>query len=74
MGPREPLLAPHIMSGKGKPKRMSQDTTSETQRAKRRDTEQRRNDDRRAHDRFTPEKATRIDRRQGERRRERNDS
>lgn len=51
---------------------MTQDRTTESVPASERrdDKNDRRTEDRRAHDRYTPSDGTRIDRRQGERRRE----
>ena len=71
MRPRESLLAPHVMTRKGNPKGMSEQTRNpETPAGERRNNDDRRSDNRRAHDRFTPGKV-RSDRRQGERRRDR---
>ena len=50
---------------------MTQDRHKSTPASERRDNSERRTENRRAHDRYSPAKAHRNDRRQGERRRER---
>jgi hypothetical protein len=59
------------MTRKRKTRKMAQDRHTNTPASERRDNSERRTENRRAHDRYSPAESARNDRRQSERRRER---